>query len=400
MNKNKTINPMSVLKVYIGAVIINEERIELNQANSLLNPLESMKDKSKRIDEQINKIIKEIPEDEINISIHKVIFLITYKNLKAKEILNYGKDIISDEIEKYEITKFELHNELKLYCIHRKAKEEIIDNIVDLWIKIERPTLYGKQVLISSYLLRDYYGRKIIGAFPDIEYGNWNLLLEGGIKLSLDYGGRHLNTKITSSDIERWTQGELSNILNDPCYTYGIYLDNTDAFYEWQRALIYQLAILPQDISIESLENIYDDFIEFIKEEVCNFEECPTIIPKQDGLNVIKIEIENMKKCLMAKEQSLIDKNTMISLSNKYIYMPTIKSIIEKNICNIDEQCEENYELRKFKKLLKELEKDTNYEKGLAMEKVAHYFLKCIKRNQSYWKENKNKKRRNRFMLL
>ena len=368
---------MSILKVYIGAIITKEGRIELNQVNSLLNPLESMKDKAKKID----KIIKEISENGIEISIHKIICLLTYKNLKTEQILNFCKDIICDEIVNYEIAKFELQNELNLYCIYRETKKEIIDNVVELWTKIERPMLYGKQVLISSYLLRDYYGRKIIGAFPDVEFGNWNLLLEGGIKLSLDYSGLHLNTNITSSDIQRWTQGELSNILNNPCYTYGIYLDNIDAFYEWQRALIYQLAILPQNISIEVLGNIYDDFIEFIKKEVCDWGECPTIIPKSDGLNVIKIEIDNMKKCLMAKEQSTINKNSMISLSNKYIYMPTVQKIIKKNFCNEGDKNEENYRFEKLKKLLKELEKDTNYEKGLAMEKVAQYFLKCIKRN-------------------
>lgn len=390
----KITNPMSILKVYIGVIITNEGRIELNQVNSLTNHLESMKDKAKRIDEKINKITK----DEIKLSIHKMLFLVTYKNLKKEEILNFGKEIISNNIANYKVTKYKLQNGLNLYCIYKELVEEVIDNVIDLWTKIERPILYGKQVLISSYLLKNYYGRKIIGAFPDSQYGNWNLLLDGGIKLSLDYSGMHLNTNITSSDVEKWTQGELSNILNNPCYTYGIYLDNIDAFYEWQRALIYQLSILPQNISMEILENIYDNFIEFIKEEVCSWEECPIIIPKETGLNVIKKEIENMKKCLMAKEQSLIDRNSLMLLSNKYIYMPTIQNII--SCFNTDEKCEINYEFKELKKLLNELGKDTNYEKGLAMEKVAQYFLETIKRNKSYRRKNKNKQRGNRFMFL
>ena len=392
---NKITNPMSILKVYIVAIITDEGRMELNQVNSLTNPLESMKDKAKRIDEKINKV----SEDEIKLSIHKMIFLVTHKNLKKEEILNFGKEIISNDIANYKVIKYKLQDDLNLYCIYKEKAEEVIDNVIDLWTKIERPMLYGKQVLISSYLVKDYYGRKIIGAFPDSQYGNWNLLLDGGIKLSLDYSGMHLNTNITSSDVEKWTQGELSNILNNPCYTYGIYLDNIDAFYEWQRALIYQLAILSHNISMEILENIYDNFIEFVKEEVCSWEECPTIIPKEDGLNVIKVEIKNMKKCLMAKEQSLIDRNSLMLLSNKYIYMPTIQNIIEKCF-NTNEKYEINYEFKELKNLLNELEKDTNYEKGLAMEKVAQYFLRTIKRNKSYRRKNKKKKRGNRFMFL
>lgn len=226
------------------------------------------------------------------------------------------------------------------------------------------------------------------------------LIIGSGIKIPLGENRIYSNTAVTSEDFFRWTQGEIYNILNNPCYSYGIFFNPIDLFYEWQRALIYQLAILPKELDIMILEKIYNEFLEFIKNEVCFYQNGPAIIPREKALEVLKIQINEMRNYLECKEQSTISKNSLVTLRNRYIYMPIIKEILEKHFSNINNESKREYNLNKMKDLLTKLNVKGNYEKGIAMEKVAKYYLETIPRNKNYWRKNKNRKRRNRFVLL
>ena len=48
-----------------------------------------------------------------------------------------------------------------------------------------------------------------------------------------------------------------------------------------------------------------------------------------------------------------------------------------------------------MKKLISELDQANNYQKGIAMERLACYYLETIERNTNNWNENKNRQRRN-----
>lgn len=391
-------NPLSLIVTYIKAQIIENTQIYLNQVSSIQEPLKKFNEKINNLKQETNNIgenIKRVKEVEL------LLTLTTEESQNnSEEYMSKDTSEIYKNLKTQEYIQYNLGNGIYLTCYFKNVKEELIDSIVDLWLTYETPQLYGKQILLKSYALKDFTGRKIIGVYPNYSLGNWNLLLEGGIKIPLGENRIYSNTAVTSEDFFRWTQGEIYNILNNPCYSYGIFFNPIDLFYEWQRALIYQLAILPKELDIMILEKIYNEFLEFIKNEVCFYQNGPAIIPREKALEVLKIQINEMRNYLECKEQSTISKNSLVTLRNRYIYMPIIKEILEKHFSNINNESKREYNLNKMKDLLTKLNVKGNYEKGIAMEKVAKYYLETIPRNKNYWRKNKNRKRRNRFVLL
>ncbi len=43
-----------------------------------------------------------------------------------------------------------------------------------------------KQLMIRSFFVRDFIGRKVIASFPNIENGSWRFIFEGGHQISID----------------------------------------------------------------------------------------------------------------------------------------------------------------------------------------------------------------------
>lgn len=302
---------------------------------------------------------------------------------------------IYSEFKKYKEIEEYLENDcyIRYYC--KERNETIINSIVDLWLQREEPIVYGKQIITTPYLLKDLCGRTIIATFPNNETGTWNLLLEGGAKLSLDNGEVYFNRLITSDDVGRWTQGDINNIMNNPCYLYGIYPEQIELFYEWHRAFIYQMAVLQiNKIKEDILEEVYIEFLDFIKKEVCECIECPTLIEKNRRGKILKRQIQAMISYIKAKDQSVIAKNELLNIGKRYGYMPVIKEIVNKYFKE-NKTKSKQYDKNKMKKLISELDQANNYQKGIAMERLACYYLETIERNTNNWNENKNRQRRN-----
>lgn len=385
------VNPMSIITVYVKAYINDEYQIEFRQINNIINPLENF-------NEKFDKLEEENVNSEINQEINFFFVIGTEERIKdIEKFMTEDIKTVYKKFKKQNYMKYELEGSLILKCFFEKeVNKNIINNVINFWFEIEEPILCGKQVLLKSYLLKDLYGRRIVGAYPSYLNTKWNLLLEGGIKLSLESDDIYLNRYITSDDFNKWCQGDIINILNNPCYAFGIFFEQIDLFYEWQRALLYQLAILNvRKIPLDTLERIYKDFLEFIKKEVCEWQQCPTIITKEVGLRTLEKLVKAMKEYLRAEEQNLISKNNLITLGSRYIYMPVNQEIISKYFPIDNNKSKRKYNMNTLKKLLSQLEQETNYEKGIAMEKLARYFLESIPRSKNYWTKNKNFKRRN-----
>ncbi len=43
----------------------------------------------------------------------------------------------------------------------------VADQIVKLWLEREKPMLCGQQLMIKSFFLRDFVGRKMLAALPE-----------------------------------------------------------------------------------------------------------------------------------------------------------------------------------------------------------------------------------------
>lgn len=374
-------NPMSIIVTYIKAYIIENYHVEIHQVNNTIEPLE-------RFDKKVKKLEAEKHEEE-GIQEYNMLLTIT-TNQSRKDIEKYMSDDIKNiykDFKEYKSEEYEIEDGcyLNYYC--KNKNEEIIDEIIDFWLEREKPRVYGKQIFTKPYLLKDLCGRMIIGVYPSYTYGDWNLLLEGGVKLSLADGENYFNKAITSKDFAKWTQGDLNNILKNPCHLYGIFPKPIELFYEWQRAFIYQLAML-SNVKEDELEKVYCDFLEFIKKEVCECAECPTIITKEKGISVLKTHINAMKRYIKAKDQSIIAKNDLLNIGKRYAYMPAIKEIIKKHFKEEEQHKIQKYSSVKMTKLIKQLEQTTNYDKGIAMEKLAKYFLETIPRSKNNRKAN------------
>lgn len=329
-------NPMSIIAAYIKAYVIEDKYIKLNQVNTTIKPLE-------KFDEKVSRLKKEKHSyeeaDEYNI------FLIITTTQSRKNIEKYmAKDIkkIYEEFKQYKPIEEYLGDDcyVRYYC--EEKNEAIINNIIDLWLNREEPRVYGKQIITTPYLLKDLCGRMIIATFPNNETGTWNLLLEGGTKLSLNEEDGYFNKLITSDDVGRWTQGDINNIINNPCYLYGIYPEQIELFYEWHRAFIYQIAVLQiNKIKEDILEDLYIKFLDFIKKEVCECVECPALIEKNRRRKILKIQIQAMKSYIKAKEQSVIAKNELLNIGKRYAYMPAIKEIVNEYLKENNNQCKQ-----------------------------------------------------------
>ena len=164
-----------------------------------------------------------------------------------------------------------------------------------------------------------------------------------------------------------------------------IYLvDNKIKFYSKNNDKYYE-HVLPSKIikngKIINRPKFLREFLKFIKEQVCECLECPIIISKQKGLSVLKIHINAMKNYIKAKDQSIIAKNYLLNIGKRYAYMPAIKEIIKKFFKEDEQYKAKKYSKSKMNKLIQQLEQNTNYDKGIAMEKLAKYFLETIPRN-------------------
>ena len=185
-------NPMSIIVTYIKAYAIKNRHIELQQVNNTIEPLKRFDEKVKKLENQKLKLD--------GVQEYTILLTITTEQSRNNIVKYMSEDIrnIYDKFKKYKSEEYEIEDGcyLNYYCQFKN--EEIIDNIIDLWLEKESPKVYGKQILTKPYRLKDLCGRTIIGVYPSYTHGDWNLLLEGGVKLSLADGESYFNKAITS----------------------------------------------------------------------------------------------------------------------------------------------------------------------------------------------------------
>lgn len=72
---------------------------------------------------------------------------------------------------------------------------------LEIWLEKEKPQIMGKQIMTQSFLLSDLVGKKVIARMPDTHCDSWNLMFEGGVKLSIGTETVSYPTKVYHSDI-------------------------------------------------------------------------------------------------------------------------------------------------------------------------------------------------------
>lgn len=309
-------------------------------------------------------------------------------NSLEKWISYYIKNTIKEDCIKYPlIARYPLEDEIEILCLYNSenteqsySQAEDVSATINLFLEKENPYILGKQIMLQSFILQNIKGRKIISVLPEKNNNGWYALLEGGYKLPIDIANLYELEKISSRDVPMCTVYEIDNILKNSCYAYGKAYMPQEIFEEWNDIFLYALATLKIEYNEENLNDLIEDFNRFIEKEACEYVQATPIINKETFLKATILNIENIKGYLKGLEETGISKNILLQLKNRYSYLPIIYKVIAKRY---PEEVKNRYNTKKFeieewKELIKDLEKGSNYEKGIHLEEIANYFIECI----------------------
>ena len=180
---------------------------------------------------------------------------------------------------------------------------EIIMGILESWYQKEKPILFGKQILTKPFFYKKLINRKTLNIIPSYNDNNLYLLLEGNIKVELDYStvsmlDYHDNIRFNATDIQK--------ISYNPVYALGYTFEPEINFLDWFDIYLYVMAIL--DVDLEDLEKIklsYMTFLDFINNHICEKIYADGTIIKEDlFFNVLNINIKNIKEFIRRKRRS------------------------------------------------------------------------------------------------
>lgn len=250
----------------------------------------------------------------------------------------------------------------------------LANSMVELWIENEEPSLLGRQLMIRSFFMRDFIDRKVVACVPSIETGIWNVVLEGGIRIILDSEVPYSKEVMSYVDIGLFSISGLDDMLLETAYAFGKMYYPRELCKEWQRVFLYLCAIQEIEWNIDSFSRVYKKFLKYVEDNICFSEKTPTIISKEKGLNVLLIELKNIRMFLQGKEESVISKDLLQTLSSRYVYIPFLKSLFPRGDTSI--KLFSRLELENRLKLA--FGCNQKYEKGELWENVVAYVIEHI----------------------
>lgn len=252
---------------------------------------------------------------------------------------------------------------------------------VEIWLEREVPRVYGRQVIINSFWLDDLKGRRIIGALPQNDGDGYFLLVEGGKKVQLNVGSAaYMNEQIGYRDIDLFSINDINIILSNPIYSYGIYFQPYEIFEDWQKVFQYAIAVLDMEWTTETLKKVYEPFLDFMENQICECMETPSRLTKEMFFDVYLKRIVNMREYLCCKEETILSNDWLRMMGNRFIYLNNIYTLLGKYYPKeiIEMNQTKTFELTDFRRLLYASEEGTSYQKGIIWEEVAAYMLERI----------------------
>ncbi|WP_303193558.1 hypothetical protein, partial [Hungatella hathewayi] len=154
----------------------------------------------------------------------------------------------------------------EMYCLWGGTDQEDdrhlwIEETVAVWRNVEKPFLFGKQIMVQTFELSDLEGRKIIGALHDSEEEGWYLLIEGGMKLYLHKEIPYLRERIGVSDAGLFTVSEIDRITSNPVYAYGKAFQARELCEEWHKVFFFAAALTEQVWDEDAFVPVYERFL-------------------------------------------------------------------------------------------------------------------------------------------
>lgn len=333
--------------------------------------------------EKVN-VVYSIVEDEIKINYQRIL---SGKKIRKsiKELDSTGnaffrcvQEFYCEQSNHFPKKIYRDYDNLKIrgiYCGRSSNQlcNSIANEIVSLWVEREMPMLCGQQLMVRSFFVRDFIGRRVVATLPKINSGSWSLIFEGGHQLSLS--AEHIYTKETvhPNDLGAFCSSNIQSILWNPIYAYGKWFHPNDICEEWHKTFLYLCAISNEKWDRFSISRVYEKFLEFLEDNICETTDAPSLISKDQYSEVLLTHISNFRNFLMGDDEQVLSKDLHQTLNSRYVYLPYLWRLVNQETWN------DFFSMSILQKLIKQAiqEKDV-YRKGVLWEDVAAYVLSNI----------------------
>ena len=257
--------------------------------------------------------------------------------------------------------------------INNENGDSIAEEMVSLWMERERPKLCGQQIMIYSFHMLSFLGRKVIGALPNMETGVWRLAFEGGIQLNINASAPYTKDTFHPNDIGAFCVSNIQTILLNPVYSYGKWFRPNDICEEWHKVFLYLCAISDVEWDLFNICKIYERFLEFLEQNICVTMRASVIIPKEQYHSILLKHIENFRRFLRGDDEPVISKDLLQTLNTRYVYLPYLWKLIKPSIPKKQFSCSI------LQNIIEQALSETDiYKKGLLWEDVAAYVMRSI----------------------
>ena len=222
-----------------------------------------------------------------------------YINIYVRYLINNGLSPLIFPIETEDLIIYLLIGS-KEYLQEPPSK---IMEILDTWCELEKPVLFGKQILTQPFFYQNLTNRKTLDIVSSHNDNNLYLLLEGNIKVKLDYSSvstldYYDNSTFNVTDIQR--------ILYNPIYCFAYTFKPEIVFLDWFDVYLYVMALLDVDIDdLEKLKASYIEFLDFIDRHICEKVYADkAIIGEECFFGALKIHIKNIREFIRRKRRN------------------------------------------------------------------------------------------------
>ena len=171
--------------------------------------------------------------------------------------------------------------------------------MVSLWMEREEPMLCGQQLMIRSFFLSNFVGRKAIAALPETETGSWRLFFEGGRQLFLHDECPYVKETLHPNDLGSFCSSNLQSILLNPIYAYGRWFQPNNICEEWHKAFLYLCAVSEIEWNRSNIVEVYEAFLKFLEVNICITMDGPPLISKERYREVLLTHIAHFRDFLM-----------------------------------------------------------------------------------------------------
>lgn len=269
-----------------------------------------------------------------------------------------------------EMDEWELQYVYPSFC-----REDRIPDVFGIWAQFEQPQLCGKQLVIQSFLFKDLAGRRIIGALPDEQSGQWFALLDGGGKLFFGEDNPYYRPRLESGDIGLLTIGQTDGILNNPGFGYGTFYCPEELCAEWHKVFEFALAASGETWDIDAVKPVYERFLAFLSQNICHTVEAEPVITKEHYLQALLQNMNAVRLYLRGEEEAVISKDLLLLMNSRYIYLPQVYQLMYQDNGGRETGRADTFDRGTLCAYLDRAAAGGSFEKGLEFEKAAGYFM-------------------------